>query len=90
MSAAPTVVNVQRDGNVTYLRWVRLDAVPADLVGAAASPARLLPAHLTPRPVRTVAARLAQSPAAADLRAHGWLVGLILAAVLCALFGGAA
>lgn len=90
MSAAPTVVNVQRDGNVTYLRWVRLDNLPADLVEVAASPAPLLPARLAPLPVRTVAGRLASSPAAADLQAHGWLVGLFLAAVLCALFGGAA
>lgn len=90
---------VERHDNVTHIDFLpgpaSLAAEPEDdswwpwAAGAEASgetPTATrtpLPALWCPQPVQVLGRRIARSPFVADLREHGWLVGLVAAAVLC-------
>lgn len=82
MTGALSVVSVERRDNVVFLDFVHADVQrPAvSLNPPAAGP---LPARLSPRPVRVLRRRFARSQLAVDLRDWGWLVGLLVAGLIC-------
>lgn len=70
-------------GNVAEVRDPRWSAAGNDTPPATGR----LPARLSPTPCRVIARRIGRSQFAADLRDYAFVIGLLLALLVCLLLG---